>query len=107
MFLKTFEGKFDTWDHQLTFACIVNAGLCIIPDRNLVTNIGFGNEATHTKNVNRLANIPVNTMDFPLVHPSCMIRDWKADTLTENEQFITRHILSRIIGKINRFYNAM
>lgn len=107
MFLKTFEGKIDTWDHQLTFACIVNNGLCIIPDRNLVKNIGFGSDATHTKIINKLANIPVVPMDFPLVHPPYMIRDIKADTLTENEQFTSQEILSRIIGRLNRFYNEM
>lgn len=107
MFLKTFDGKYDTWDHQLTFACIVNNGLCILPDRNLVENIGFGGDATHTKEINKLANMPVLSMDFPLIHPPYVIRDLKADTLTENEQFNSQQILLRIIAKIYRFYNEM
>lgn len=38
----------DTWDYQWVFCCISNGGLCILPRHNLVANIGFGNDATHT-----------------------------------------------------------
>jgi len=42
-------GRIDTWDFQWSFACLINSGLSIIPRINLVKNIGFGDEATHTK----------------------------------------------------------
>ncbi len=41
-------GKIDTWDYSFTFACWAHNGLSILPRVNLVTNIGFGDQATHT-----------------------------------------------------------
>jgi hypothetical protein len=73
---------YDTWDHQLTFAAYINSGLCILPAVNLVTNIGFGPEATHTKVVCADSNRPRSAMAFPLHHPPFMIRDLAADKCT-------------------------
>lgn len=36
------------WDHQWTYTHWVQDALCVTPSRNLVQNIGFGTEATHT-----------------------------------------------------------
>jgi hypothetical protein len=37
-----------TWDYQWDFACWMQHGLSITPRINLISNIGFGAEATHT-----------------------------------------------------------
>jgi hypothetical protein len=51
------ENKIDTWDHQWSFTCTRENWLTIIPRRNLVSNIGFSDTATHTKDpANLLAN---------------------------------------------------
>ncbi len=42
------EGKVDTWDYQFTYSRIINHGLSIIPKANLIENIGFNPNATHT-----------------------------------------------------------
>lgn len=42
-------GRIDTWDHAWVFACVSNGALSIVPSVNLVSNIGFRNDATHTK----------------------------------------------------------
>lgn len=42
----------DTWDYQLSFSILKNGGINIIPNRNLVTNVGFGSDATHTHEEN-------------------------------------------------------
>lgn len=42
--------KLDTWDFQWVWTVWKNKGLSIIPNVNLVKNIGFGEEATHTVN---------------------------------------------------------
>jgi len=41
-------GKCDTWDYQWTYCIWKNQGVCIIPQVNLISNIGFGEDATHT-----------------------------------------------------------
>lgn len=47
-FDRVFRGKIDTWDYQWSFTRLKNQGLSIVPAVNLVKNIGFGTEATHT-----------------------------------------------------------
>lgn len=38
----------DTWDYQWLLACWKHGGITIIPNKNLIFNLGFGHEATHT-----------------------------------------------------------
>lgn len=63
------QGKIDTWDYQWTFACWLQGRLTALPNVNLISNIGFGAEAAHTKKENKFANIPNECMRFPLNHP--------------------------------------
>ena len=48
---QLYSGQIDTWDLQWTFHRLLNNGLSIVPARNLVKNIGFGDRATHTVDV--------------------------------------------------------
>jgi hypothetical protein len=41
-------GKAHIWDFQWVLACWLQSGLSIVPHVNLVSNIGFGDAATHT-----------------------------------------------------------
>lgn len=83
------QGKIDTWDYQWAFACWVNSLLMIVPNVNLISNIGFGVQATHTFNcASKLACIPTEDIEFPLRHPKFVVADSRADSL------IRRHILS-------------
>ena len=47
-FIKAYDRKINTWDYQWAFAIFRHQGLCICPDKNLVQNIGFDVNATHT-----------------------------------------------------------
>jgi cephalosporin hydroxylase/Flp pilus assembly protein TadD len=85
-FQNAYEG-FDTWDFAWTFACWSHQGLSILPRQNLVSNIGFGAEATHTKNASKLSNLPTAEIEFPLRHPSILIRNTQADDLSEINMF--------------------
>lgn len=66
------------WDLQYEFSILSNDGLVVVPKDNLVTNIGFGEDATHTSKSSENDTIQSNTMHFPLIHP---------DLLEPNEQF--------------------
>ncbi len=46
-FLKK-EGNTDTWDYQWLYTIWYNKGICIVPNSNLITNIGFNLSGTHT-----------------------------------------------------------
>jgi hypothetical protein len=69
LFEKTHAGQVDTWDYQWFFARILQSGLNVIPTRNLIRNIGFGDTATHTKDPrNPHAQAITSPLDFPLIH---------------------------------------
>lgn len=46
---RVYESKIDTWDYQWLYTILTQNGLCITPNNNLVTNIGFDSGAIHTK----------------------------------------------------------
>lgn len=48
---RVYEGKIQTSDYQWTVICGMREGVCIVPKYNLVTNIGFGKDATHTTEI--------------------------------------------------------
>jgi hypothetical protein len=94
---QVYEGKIDTWDYQLAFACWRNNMLSIIPSRNLTLNIGFGIDATHTvgetpKLVRKSAPKPIT---FPLDHPDRVERTAKTDDEIWRKVF-RRKLISRI-----------
>jgi hypothetical protein len=70
----------DWWDYQWDFARYINSGLAIVPEVNLVKNIGFGEDATHTLNRNSMdTQLEVNDIQLPLRHPPFVIRDVESE----------------------------
>lgn len=55
IFDRVTQGKIDTWDYQWMYALYVNNGLSAIPNENLISNIGFGEQATHTTGLTQLS----------------------------------------------------
>ncbi|MGO9566318.1 MAG: glycosyltransferase family 2 protein [Desulfomonilaceae bacterium] len=87
-FQAVYEGKIDTWDYQWAFACWLNNMLAVLPQVNLITNIGFGEEATHTADpFSETAGKTASSMTFPLVHPPFVMRHETADEYTDEQQF--------------------
>lgn len=77
---RVWRGEVDTWDTQWTFACWLADALTVLPAVNLVSNIGFGPGATHTRSAeSALAGLPVEAMAFPLRHPKRVERNASAD----------------------------
>ena len=64
------EHHHDVWDYQWQYAVLKHRGLCISPEVNLISNLGFGDDATHTKDPDSIvAYASTAKMDFPLKHP--------------------------------------
>jgi hypothetical protein len=99
-FERVYNGEIDTWDYQWFFTSIVGSRLNIMPNVNLISNIGFGVEATHTISDSELANMPVSEMEFPLKHQPFMIRDTKADEYSQSKKINIRSIVGRIRRKL-------
>lgn len=73
------SGKIDTWDYQWMHCMFAHNGLSVVPNVNLVTNIGFSNTATHTLKLDERHVVPSRAMEFPLRHPAAMRPCEKAD----------------------------
>jgi hypothetical protein len=108
-FDEAYTNRIDTWDYQLTYMLWNNNGLSILPNVNLVTNIGFGAGATHTKNGSLSSGIKAETMAFPLKHPDEIKRNIKADSYTTNLIFIVKYdLLKRMtVGKLRDLINFL
>lgn len=59
----------DTWDYQWMFSIWKEKGICLNSNYNLVENIGFGNNSTHTKNKNPYLTPKTNQI-VKVIHPS-------------------------------------
>jgi len=78
---KVYSGIIDTWDYQWGFAKAINHGLSVIPSLNLIANIGFTVDATHTvtDQNNPYATMEAFNMNTILDHPQYVVRDCLAD----------------------------
>lgn len=85
---KCFAGEIDTWDLQWVLTCWLHNGLTILPNCNLVSNIGFDAQATHTKHdIYGVANLSTQELSFPLRHPREIVRNKEADDFTFTNMF--------------------
>jgi len=88
IFDRVARGEIDTWDYQWVYTMFKRGGLSSMPKVNLVSNIGFGPEATHTRNSEaKLANLPSASLPLPLVHPSEVAVERSADAWAAENVF--------------------
>jgi hypothetical protein len=88
IFVRAYENQVDSWAYRWTFSCWAQSGLTVLPRSNLVQNIGFGGDATHTEASDPMADrTPLESMDFPLQHPERVLIDITADTWTDQYVF--------------------
>ena len=81
IWLRVFNGSVNSWAYPWVFTCLTQNGLSIAPTKNLITNIGFGEDSTHTANTeSSAANRQRYDLDLPLTHPTFIIPDAEADT---------------------------
>jgi len=73
------KNPFTTWDVQWQFACFLNKGLAVQPNENLVKNVGFSADSTHTNNGRLfIQKAPLKSI-WNIVHPSKIVQKKNAD----------------------------
>lgn len=95
-------GKPSTWDYQYVFTSMINHGLFIIPAVNMIMNIGFSDDATHTteQHFEMPKQLP---MPESRTVPQLSERDIIADKLIFNRfLFPRRSLLRRITDRLAR-----
>ncbi len=93
----------DIWDLQWSFTVFMNHGLSIHPQVNLVSNIGFGIDATHTIQIDSLlSNIQTNNIKVENFLPKNIVEitDKKAEKRTFEAFSPTEPFFSYIKNKI-------
>jgi hypothetical protein len=110
IFDQMYRNEIDTWDYSWTASVWYHGGLTATPNVNLVTNIGFGQDGTHTVASEDQEGLPVYPLG-PLTHPEKIEQDRKADRYVFDHHFgglqqrLHRRLLGlprRIVGKIIR-----
>jgi hypothetical protein len=78
---------FDAWDFQWMYCMHIHEGLGIVPQKNLVANIGFSKAATHTVVKPAWLNEETSELCFPLKLPKHVVRNDAYDKAFEKYMF--------------------
>lgn len=81
------KNNIDTWDGQWVYSILKSDGICITPSHNLIKNIGFDSDATHTTEAVSFSR-GLGELSFPLTHPNNISIDKKADDETMKVAFV-------------------
>jgi hypothetical protein len=101
--------KVNWWDYQWFFAVWNNNGKAIAPTANLVSNIGFRDDASHTKdNSSYFSNLPALEIKGVIVHPLVVELNTSADRiLTKELNLYNIEIQSNIKFKVLYFLSYL
>jgi len=82
-------------------ACFINNGFCIVPNDNLVSNIGFGTDSTHTTDLNSsLSNLQRGKITYPLLHPVYIVEDKIRDKIWSKNILKNKLLIDRVKNKL-------
>ncbi|WP_404357400.1 nucleotide-diphospho-sugar transferase [Methylotuvimicrobium sp. KM1] len=92
IFERVRAGQIDSWAYPWTASVWYRGGLTATPNVNLVSNIGFGAESTHTSSVDSpLANMSTAELG-DLIHPNDVLQNIEADRYVFDNAFGGRNI---------------
>lgn len=106
VFKKYFNGFIDTWDFAWTFSTWINKGLSIYPKTNMVKNIGFGLNSTHTSYDDRgYLQMKIRDIDLNnIVHPLDIKINNNFDEMNFNKVFKPIPLIKRLFLKIKKIF---
>lgn len=88
-FSKTKKGLIDTWDYQWVFSVWKNNGVSIMPNTNLVSNIGFDEHATHTKSFNpTVSGKPLVGLEGGIRDVDLIVPNYEGDLYSFSQHFV-------------------
>ena len=103
IFDETHGERNSSWAYRWTYSAWASDALTLIPEVNLVSNIGFGEQATHTVNKrNRFAALPLEAISLPLRHPPELIDNAMADAFTQKTMFRRPPMWKRVGSRVLR-----
>jgi len=79
-------GAKDVWDYQWNLSCWTQNGLAILPSVHLLSNVGFGDDATHTKQAIPCLSVPMGKIN-KIIHPPMVFQNFQADAYIFGKNF--------------------
>ncbi|HVW94769.1 MAG TPA: hypothetical protein VHA56_02205 [Mucilaginibacter sp.] len=102
-------GQINSWAYSLDFLVFFNNGLVVIPNQNLISNIGFGAGATHTQQEESVyANVQLAEMNN-ITHPEFILPEKRADLFIMNQDFNVekrRRKSKSLKGRLKRWFRS-
>lgn len=95
------------WDYQWNLACAAQNGLCIVPEKNLMINIGFDEDSTNTKEANIVFEKQIQSIQFPLRHPLLICADWQPERSLVKRLYCGLSLKSRCMYLLRRILGAI
>lgn len=101
-----------SWDSQWGYAKGKNGGLGIVPCKNLIQNIGFGEDATHTSNMSSSLRMVAEELPETIRHPRFVLKNKGYEELHFMNHVKKIHgyhtpaekLLRRIKGRLKRLF---
>jgi len=104
MFDGMYAKSIDTWDYQWFFTRLSQSGLSVVPRVNLVSNLGFRGDATHTGAFDaKTANLERGEL-ARIEHPDFVVPDTDADRRLFDHVFRPPSLTGRVIRKLGRMF---
>lgn len=100
---RVFKGEVDSWAYVWQYNIWMRGGLNVLPEVNLVRNIGFDDGALHTKQGTSPA-AHASSIEQPIRHPPVIVRHRTADQYTQKHYF-QRSLRYRLTDKIKSLIN--
>jgi hypothetical protein len=100
---KLYNGEINTWDYQWDYCVFSNSGLSIIPTVNVVKNIGFLEDSTHTRIEDKRIVDFEGEIVFPLTHQIFTINNRKKDKYLF-KCFIKKRCFVKIVKFIDKVF---
>jgi hypothetical protein len=106
---EMFDGLIDTWDYAWSFSCWTESALSITPNVNLISNLGFRDDGTHTKAGGDRSELATEAMVFPIKHPDLMICDEQSDAAVERRYNVLerRSLIRRAASRMKRLASRL
>lgn len=105
-FDAVYQGKVDTWDAQVSFMFFCQNGLAVFPNVNLISNIGFGADATHTKVDNGVAGVGTLELVFPFEHPPTVQIDVSKDNERRKREYTQMGMCQKLFQLVVRIFRG-
>ncbi|MDO1514323.1 nucleotide-diphospho-sugar transferase [Maribacter confluentis] len=103
---QSLKDEIDAWDFPWAFTQFINKGYSVVPSKNLVKNIGFDAEGTHTHSPPHYLNNKVSEIKFPLNTNETIINNKKYDIFICKEIFNWKSLTEKITD-INHYKNYL